>query len=245
MYSFIKFNSEEDLFKKSLVFSILFHLSFWAGGLLLKKISFDSLDSTIEIDLTKPFRIGGNPLLKPGGGTTLETPKRPGPPPKGETTTQEVTKPKEWILPGPHTKELEKPKQELPPKGAHPEGIEGGWGEGYQGTGGPYGGGDGEGGGVPLTRIPSLLNGSEIKRLLRRNYPRDAQESGQEGIVIVDLHINVRGEVTSAEIVGSAGVDFDRVALDAAKKMKFSPAMIGTRAVAVKIRQGIEFKIEE
>lgn len=198
----------------------------------------------MEIDLTKPFRIGGNPLLKPGGGTSLKVEKI-GLPSQADKISETKTPPKEWVLPGPETKVIEKPVESSAPQSVSPQGIGEGTGDGFPGTGGGWGGGEGEGGGIPLTRIPKLLNRSEILRLLRRYYPETERQSGIEGTVVVDLHLGTDGSVNGVEVSGSAGNAFDEVALMVSKKMKFSPAMVETRVVAVKIRQSIVFKLDE
>lgn len=237
----------ENLFRTSVLFSVLFHVAllglFSIRGLFRNPFSI----TTIEIDLTKPFRIGGNPLLKPGGGTTEREPEVLGPPalPQDDPVPETRKPPKDWILPGPHTRKVERPAPPTPSKVTSPKGIEEGTGGGYQGTGGGFGGGDGEGGGIPISQFPRLLNRRQILRLLRKNYPPIEWQAGQEGRVIVDLHLDDRGQVTGVEVVGSAGRAFDRVAETVAMKMRFTPARVRSKAVAVKIRQAIVFRIKE
>ena len=238
----------ESLFRTSILASVLFHLIVFGVFELHRRFGGFSDSSPIELDLTRPFRIGGNPLLKPGGGTTLVEPKRPGPPALREETPpvpEKKTGLKDWVLPGPGTRELEKPSPPPPSETSSPQGIEGGTGEGYQGTGGGFGGGEGEGGGIPISRFPQLLNRREILKLLRKNYPAVERAAGREGRVMVDLHIGADGNVTGVEVVGSAGSAFDRVAELVAGRMLFSPALVQNDAVAVKIRQAIVFEIED
>lgn len=244
-----KWNQENSLFRNAILLSLLFHLGLFGSFYLGKIFGKYSSHSALEIDLTKPFRIGGNPLLRPGGGILTTPPKKEGVPKAAEESPKEDQKtapPKDWVLPGPATQELEKPLPEKPPdiKGA-PGGIPEGTGDGYMGTGGGVGGGDGEGGGIPLSKFPRLLNRKEILKLLRRYYPVAEREAGREGVVVVDLHLDVNGNVISADIIDSGGVSFDEVAQMVAKKMRFSPAVMDTTPVAVKIRQSITFKIED
>ncbi len=236
---------ERELFRNSAVASIVLHIALF-GAFYLKHLILPGFDRDLmEIDLTQPFRIGGNPLLKPGGGTTdkpVRTPSVPGKTPEGPS--DKSAKPKDWILPGPNTP-VEKPTPDAAPPVSHPGGIEGATGEGYQGTGGGFGGGDGEGGGLAISRYPQLLNVDEIMRLLRRNYPSAERAAGREGDVFLDLHLDAAGKVLRAEVAGSAGASFDAVALRVSHKMLFSPAMVQTQAVAAKIRQRIQFKLED
>ena len=237
----------ESLFRVSILSSLLFHLIFF-GGLYLRDLFHSAREnSSIEIDLTKPFRIGGNPLLKAGGGNTLKEVRKSGA--QGlleEPSAEKKAPPKDWLMPGPRTKVLEKPLAEaVPSENQSPRGVEGGAGEGYKGTGGGAGGGDGEGGGIPITRFPKLLNRKEILKLLRKNYPPVEMEACRNGSVFVDLHLDAEGRVTGVDVVGSAGSAFDGVAQMVAKKMKFSPAMVQENPVAVKIRQSVVFKLGE
>ncbi len=200
----------------------------------------------MEIDLTQPFRIGGNPLLKPGGGTTLQEVKNPAPPaPMEEPTAPKAEKPKDWVLPSADTKILEKPGPEATSETRSPNGIEGGTGDGYTGTGGGFGGGDGEGGGIKLDKFPKLLNKREVLRLLKKNYPPAEREAGIQSRVIVDLHLDPQGRVLGVDVIGSGGQNFDSVAKVVADKMRFEPAVVNSAPVAVKIRQSIVFKLEE
>lgn len=237
---------KKHLFRNSLLFSLLFHLGLLGFFHLRHLINFQQ-NNSIEVDLTKPFRIGGNPLLKPGGGTTLKEVRNPGPPaPMEAEPSEKKTPPKDWVLPGPQTKILEKPVPESAPEANRsPHGVEGGQGEGYTGTGGGFGGGDGEGGGIKLDRYPSLKNKSEILRLLKKNYPPDEREAGITSRVIVDLHLDEKGNVTGVDVVGSGGAHFDAAARIVAPRMRFLSALINNAPVAVKIRQSIIFKLED
>ncbi len=237
---------KEDLFRNSVLFSLLFHLGLF-GFIHLKNLIHFEDASPLEIDLTKPFRIGGNPLLKPGGGTTLKAVKDPAPPaPLDEPVVEKKTPPKDWVLPGPETKVIEKPVPEgAPAENRSVHGIEGGDGEGYTGTGGGFGGGDGEGGGIKLDRIPMLLNKKEILKLLKRNYPPAERESGINSQVGVFLHLDAQGNVLSVDLARSGGANFDAVAKMIAMKMRFRPAMANGGPVAVKIRQAIVFRLGE
>lgn len=244
--------AEKLFFRNAVLWSLAAHCFFWLALYVQSVYAPFEGPPAIEIDLTKPFRIGGNPLLKPGGGTALNIPKeKEGPPalkeenePEPPKQIEEV-KPREWVLPGPDTQETVKPQAEPKPAGSSELGMPGGSGEGWSGSGGGFGGGDGQGGGVPLTRLPKLLNVREISRLLRKYYPEIERAAGREGVVIVDLHIGVDGRVSSVDIADTAGQYFDEAATKLCKKMLFSPAMAQTAPVAVKLRQSIGFKLED
>jgi TonB family protein len=237
---------DQHLFQKAIFLSVLLHAFLWVGFSVRSRMVNPFVSRTIEIDLTQPFRLGGSPLLKPGGGTLTTLPKVPGLPQKASTVPEiQEIKPKEWILPGPDTKSLEKPLSIEPPIKTSPTGLPEGIGEGTLGTGGGVGGGHGQGGGIPLTQIPQLLNRSKVLKWLQQYYPYAEREAGIEGVVVVDLHLNVEGRVVRVDIIRSAGESFDQVAERVAKKMQFSPAKIQSGPIPVKIRQSITFNLEE
>ncbi|OGR85457.1 MAG: hypothetical protein A2901_05180 [Elusimicrobia bacterium RIFCSPLOWO2_01_FULL_54_10] len=237
---------KKHLFRNSLLFSLLFHLGLFGFFHIRHLFNFSS-DNPIEIDLTQPFRIGGNPLLKPGGGTTEKEVKNPGiPAPMESEVSDKKTPPRDWVLPGPDTKILEKPVPDSAPlENRSPLGIEGQDGEGITGKGPGLTGGEGEGGGIKLDRYPNLINKREILRLLKKNYPPAEREAGITSRVIVDLHLDAQGNVTGVDVAGSGGKNFDSAAQIVAPKMRFQPALINAAPVAVKIRQSIIFKLED
>lgn len=234
----------DELFRKAVVLSLLLHIGLWAGFALIHFLYHPS--ELIEIDLTQPFHVGGNPLLKPGGGNLPTKPKHPGPPPLPEPKARpKPAPPKEWVLPTPQTKRVEKPQlQSPPPSQTSPLGVPESPSPGYQGTGPGISPGTGEGGGVRLTQKPRLLNAPEILRFLRDNYPFEEKRFGHEGVVVLDITISPEGTVTKAAVYQSAGKYFDEIALKAAQRMKFTPPKMGDRAVAVTVPQPIDFNLE-
>jgi TonB family protein len=172
---------------------------------------------TVEIDITNLGRMG------------MTVPKRtPAPaPPKP------AAKPKEWIQPKPGqkvapasvpTQPVPTPPPEEPPPPA----------EYNIGTGGES----------VLSRLPQLLNLSDLGAILKRFYPEEARTQGRESTVVLDLHIDGEGHVTNADVVQSGGADFDAAAQRVVKLLRFTPAFLGSQRVAVKMRQAIRFKLE-
>jgi len=70
-------------------------------------------------------------------------------------------------------------------------------------------------------------------------YPELARKSGTEGMVVVQILIDKKGDVEKAEIYKSVPM-LDLAALDAAKRCKFKPAM--QRDKYVKVWMAIPFK---
>jgi len=76
-------------------------------------------------------------------------------------------------------------------------------------------------------------------------YPSAAMISGVEGKVVIECIISERGKVTETEIIGSSGRDdFDVAAVNAAKKFKFSPALLAGKPVRVYFTLKIDFTLE-
>jgi TonB family protein len=95
-----------------------------------------------------------------------------------------------------------------------------------------------------LSQIPQLLNLSDLRAILQRFYPEAARSQGREALVVLDIHVDSEGHVSSADIVRSGGADFDEAAKKVAVLLHFTPAFIGSERVAVKMRQAVQFKLE-
>lgn len=140
-----------------------------------------------------------------------------------------ATRPKEWVKAAPNKKVVPAP---IPVKPAAPAPE-----ETPQVSAGS--------GSTTLSRIPQLLNLSDLNAILQRLYPEEERAAGREGTVILDLHIDTDGHVTAIDVVQSAGPAFDEAARRAVKLLRFTPAFLGSQRVPVKMRQAIQFKLEE
>jgi len=221
------FLSDDNLFWEALLLSLGMHvfLSFKAGEFSLHY----QQKHTVEIDITNMGHVG-----MPGPERKTVAPA---------SAFKPVAPKKEWVKPAPDQKIIPAPiptqavaapaPEEPPPPAA-------------TGTGtGEYGIGTGDGSANVLSRIPQLLNLSDLRAILQRFYPEEARSQGREGTVVLDIHIDTAGHVTSVDIVRSAGADFDQAAQKAAKLLRFTPAFLGSQRVGVKMRQAIQFKLEQ
>ncbi len=95
-----------------------------------------------------------------------------------------------------------------------------------------------------MSRLPQLLNLSDLSAILKRFYPEAARAQGREATVVLDIHIGADGLVADVEVVKSADPDFNEAARRVAKLLRFKPAFLGSRPVAVKMRQPIQFRLE-
>ena len=218
--------NEDNLLSEALVLSVMLHFLLFHAG----EFTFHFQQKhTVEIDITNMGHLG-----MPGAA-----PKPASPPPAPKPAVPK----KEWVKPAPNQKTIPAPIPTQPiaptpeetPAPPAPTGR----------TNGEYGIGTGDGSANVLTRIPQLLNLSDLSAILRRFYPEEARTQHREATVVLDLHIDTDGHVQAVDIVRSGGSDFDAAAQRAAKLLRFTAAFLGSQRVAVKMRQAIQFKLEE
>jgi TonB family protein len=88
-----------------------------------------------------------------------------------------------------------------------------------------------------VSQMPRVL--SEVKPI----YPSEAKNNKIEGAVVLNVLIDEKGVVRQVDVIDGPEI-FKIEALQAMKKFKFSAAMVSGKAVAVKIRYVINFKLE-
>jgi TonB family protein len=222
-------DNEEALFLSALFFSVLIHLGFFLAGSI--NVNFLPSHQTVEIDLTHAARIGG---LKSRPSQAAAAPAAPSKPTDWVVSKKKVLMPLEM----PKTVEAEKPEP------VSPQQVDGSAGSG---GGSPFGTAEGDGfmDVTHVSRYPQLLNLTELQANLRKFYPEYERMRRNEGRVTLELHIAADGHISSVNVVRSAGEAFDAAAQKVAMLLRFRPAMVGRESVAVKLRQTIEFKLEE
>jgi TonB family protein len=183
----------------------------------------------VEIDITSMGHAGAPAPPRPAARPAA--PARPVAPPKTWTKPSEGQK----TAPAPVPTKPVAPEPQTPPPAP----------SGPPGPPGEIGLGTGEGGEGLVARLPQLKNLSDLSAILQRFYPARARDEGREAVVVLDIHIDESGAVTAADLVRSADADFDQAALHAARLLRFTPAFAGGRAVAVKMRQAFQFKLEK
>ncbi len=184
----------------------------------------------VELDLTMSGHVG---ML--GGGHHAAPKAAPAPPAAPKAAEKDwvkstAAKPAPIATPSASPTPAPAPEPEKPATNAN--GSDGGFGEG-------------DGDLSSLTRLPALLNLSDLSAILRKFYPEAERDAGREGTVVVDLHVDANGRVTAVEVVRSADPAFDEAAKKAALLLRFSPAYRGAEKVPVKLRQAIKFNLEK
>ena len=84
-----------------------------------------------------------------------------------------------------------------------------------------------------------------VKSEFRAPYPTEAKEQGIEGKVVMEILVDEKGAVRKVTLISGLGYGMDEAAMESIKKFIFEPAKIGERAVAVVIRYGINFVLED
>lgn len=79
---------------------------------------------------------------------------------------------------------------------------------------------------------------------LRIPYPTDAKAKGLAGAVVMSLLIDDAGRVREAKLVRGAGGGLDEAALAAVRGLRFRPAKVGEKPVAVRIQYTHRFVLE-
>lgn len=83
----------------------------------------------------------------------------------------------------------------------------------------------------------------ELLTFVEAQYPEAAERNGLEADVVLALQIDTEGRVTDAEVVESAGPDFDQAASAAARKFVFQAARRRGRPVAARILYRYSFRL--
>ncbi len=98
---------------------------------------------------------------------------------------------------------------------------------------------------VDFNEIDSLSNPPRPIFTRTPPYPESMRRAGIEGIVVIELGINERGEVVYGKIVKSLGKDFDYAVVEWAKNIKFYPAKTEARVpMKCRINLPVRFKLE-
>lgn len=219
------FWNEDYLLSEALFLSVGVHFLLLHAGALTFHFQ---QKHTVEIDITNMGHLG-----------------MPGPAPRAAAAPPKpVARAKEWVKPAPDQKIVPAPIPTQPVPAPTPEEPPPAPAATGNGTG-EYGIGTGDGSANVLSRIPQLLNLSDLRAILQRFYPEEARSQGREATVVLDVHIDTDGHVTSVDIVRSGASDFDEAAKKAAMLLRFTPAFLGSQRVAVKMRQAIQFKLEQ
>jgi len=103
------------------------------------------------------------------------------------------------------------------------------------GSGGNTGGGVRQVGGGVSAPIPIFEPEAE--------FSEEARKAKMSGIVMVDLIVDEKGNVTRAHVLQGLGMGLDEKALEAVRQYKFKPAMENGKPVKVEVNVEVNFQI--
>ncbi len=93
-----------------------------------------------------------------------------------------------------------------------------------------------------FTEVPSL---SSAILQFQPTYPSSCLNKGTEGYAIVVFDVTANGDVVNARIADSSHRCFERAALDAIRKWKFSPTPRQSGVVSRGLRKSFRFQLSE
>ncbi|PIE17784.1 MAG: hypothetical protein CSA65_07745 [Proteobacteria bacterium] len=94
---------------------------------------------------------------------------------------------------------------------------------------------------APVAVISSM---PRVQKRVQAAYPERMRELGIEGRVVLQLTVGPDGRVTKTKVLKGLRKELDRAAIAAAKKMRFTPAKVGTIPVTVKIPYTFTFVLD-
>lgn len=101
---------------------------------------------------------------------------------------------------------------------------------------------------APPAQTPPPLADASMPRPLDApppRYPRDAQRRGQQGTVVLRVHVDARGAPGEIDIVdGSGSRSLDRAAVEAVRRWTFSPSVRDGRPVPGTVQVPIDFTLQ-
>jgi TonB family protein len=80
------------------------------------------------------------------------------------------------------------------------------------------------------------------RRLDVPRFPREAQDSGIAGVVLIEVSLNEAGVMTGARVLRSVPI-LDEAALDAVRNWHYEPTMMDGRAVPAKLTVTVNFSL--
>lgn len=95
---------------------------------------------------------------------------------------------------------------------------------------------------VTVEQMPELIGGiAELQRHVR--YPEIARKAGIEGRVVVQFVIDEQGNVVNPFVVRGIGGGCDEAAIEAVKRVRFTPGMQRGRPVKVQYTIPVQFRL--
>lgn len=95
-----------------------------------------------------------------------------------------------------------------------------------------------------LSNEPVMVTEPEIRDWVQPRYPKLAQRSNQQGVVMLDVIVDERGNPITVDVLESSGYPvLDRAAIDAVKRWSFKPEQRNSQFVKSRVHIPVAFEI--
>lgn len=109
---------------------------------------------------------------------------------------------------------------------------------------------------VPTPPVPQIPQKAPVqgavdapprpRQTIRPRYPQSARRRGEEGDVVLSLHVTSLGRVDRVDVLSSSGFpDLDKAAVKAAQEARFTPARSGRKSVDATARLTLTFRLRK
>lgn len=96
-----------------------------------------------------------------------------------------------------------------------------------------------------VTRRPELINRREVARSLTRHYPAVLRDAGVAGSVTVRIRVDEKGIPSRTLVAQTTNPAFNQPAVAVIQEMRFRPAQLDGRDVAVWVEIPVSFTIAQ
>ncbi|HYW13956.1 MAG TPA: energy transducer TonB [Longimicrobium sp.] len=90
--------------------------------------------------------------------------------------------------------------------------------------------------------MPRPVNAAEMRAALEAGYPAELRDTGRQGRVMVSLVVSPEGDTRDVAVVSSTDGAFDSASVGAVRLLRFTPAAVAGRPVAVRLELPIQWQ---
>ena len=90
--------------------------------------------------------------------------------------------------------------------------------------------------------MPRPINAADMRAALEAGYPAELRAAGRQGTVIVSLVVSPQGEARDLAVVSSSEPGFDSATVAAVRLLRFTPAAVAGKPVAVRLELPIQWQ---
>jgi TonB family protein len=90
--------------------------------------------------------------------------------------------------------------------------------------------------------MPRPTNVADMRAALEAGYPPELRASGRQGTVVVSMVVSAEGETRDVGVVSSSEPGFDSATIAAVRLLRFTPAAVAGKPVAVRLELPIQWQ---